>query len=195
MGLKAKLIEKISPIKTEMTEGELFICEYLNDKGITFETQVKIENLKGDSKSYRVADFYLPKYKVYVEYLGQWNKHEEANIRYKEKKQVYITNNIPCVYLYPENLGIIDYVLNNRIKIELKKYKLTIELFKYRIHRLLDDRGDLFFWLFLSVLVLCIADYEVSPEVNLEFILFFASIILFQTYRLIRGYRKYFLDD
>ena len=53
-----------------------------------FETQVKIvRNLKGDSKSYRVADFYLPRYDMYVEFLGQWDVNEDARNRYREKRK------------------------------------------------------------------------------------------------------------
>lgn len=149
----------------------------------------------GDSKAYRIADFYLPKYKIYLEYFGQWNKHEDANIRYKEKKKVYSMNDIPCIYLYPENLGIIEYTLDFRIKTELKKRKMTKELFKHRLDRLLNQKGDLFFWLSLSILLLSIADYKTNPEGNLAYIIACSSIICFQLYRLLTGYNKYFRDN
>lgn len=195
MSLKATIKDKFSPDRDKLSEGEIFICEYLNEKQIKFQTQVKIERLKYDSKAYRIADFYLPNYNIYIEYFGQWDKSEEANLRYRDKKKVYQSNNIPCVYLYPENLGIIEYVLNNRIRVELTKRGMHKQLFRHRFRRLIDDRGDLFFYLFISMLTLSIADYKTQPQSNAWFISFFSGIILFQLYRLFIGYIKYFYND
>ena len=63
------------------SEGEQFIAEFLDYERINFKTEYKLSNLKGDEKSYRKADFYLPNYKVYIEFFGQWNQSEEANQR------------------------------------------------------------------------------------------------------------------
>jgi len=69
----------------KLSEGEEFIREFLYERNITFEAQKELNDLKGDSKSHRVADFYLPKFDVYVEFLGQWNISDEHKNRYKEK--------------------------------------------------------------------------------------------------------------
>lgn len=120
-------MEKIQNIsqfykEKELTEGEEIIMEYFIAEGIKFKANVKIEKLKGDTnKSYREADFYLPEFGLYVEFFGQWNVNEDHKKRYREKKQVYETNDIPCVYLYPENLAMLKYVFNNRARIALKK--------------------------------------------------------------------------
>jgi hypothetical protein len=127
-----------------MTEGEKFISEFLDDKKIKFRKQALIEGLYDDSKCHRVADFYLPKYKIYIEYNGQWNLEPQKE-RYLEKRKAYIKNQIPCVFLYPENLGIITYIFPNRMVYVMKKYKMEKELKKYRwkmfkdsnLHRLL----------------------------------------------------------
>ena len=74
----------------ELTVSEQFIAYFLDDLKIKYNPQVKIEDLKNDTKSYRIADFYLPKYKVYLEYLGQWNNTKEDRDRYKEKMRVYL---------------------------------------------------------------------------------------------------------
>ena len=113
------------------SEGEEFLGDFLFSIGIEFEEQKRIENLKNDSKLYRTADFYLPKYKVYVEFFGLWNNM--GNDDYKQKKEVYRKNNIPCIYLYPENLGIIEYIFDKRLQIVLEKHDLKKELLAYKI--------------------------------------------------------------
>jgi len=111
------------------TEGEIIIEEFLKEDDIKFKPEVKIKNLKGDTIPYRKADFYLPQFKTYIEYLGRWNI-EHNRKKYNEKKRVYKNNNIPCVYIYPDNLGILNFVLKWRLKQELKNYNLKWELFK-----------------------------------------------------------------
>ena len=54
-----------------MSEGEEFISIYLEDSKIEFRQEELTEGLAGDSKSYRKADFYLPRYNIYIEYFGQ----------------------------------------------------------------------------------------------------------------------------
>jgi len=120
--------------KREFSEGELFLQEYFMENEIEFKEEFKTQNLKGDSKSYRVADFYLPEYKVFVEFFGQWN-HEQHKERYLEKKRVYKLNNIPCIYLYPENLGVMDFIFHKRLTVVLRDNNLKWQLFKWRFKR------------------------------------------------------------
>ena len=70
----------------ELTEGEEFVQEFFIDEQIKHLPQKEIRNLKGDSKEFRIADFYLPKYKMFVEFFGQWNVSEQHKLRYREKK-------------------------------------------------------------------------------------------------------------
>lgn len=102
------------------TEGEDFIKEYLNEVGIKYEYQVPIRDLTNDSKGYRVADFYLPKFGVYIEFLGHWNTNAGLRNMYKQKMTVYTQNRIPCVFIYPENLGTLHFTLDRRIIQALK---------------------------------------------------------------------------
>jgi hypothetical protein len=118
-------------MKTEnkISEGEEFIEDFLNDIGIKCIPQSKISNLKGDSKGERIADFFLPKYKIYIEFFGMWNKiGEQKDIEYRAKKAVYKANNIPCVYLYPENLGILPHILDKRIEACFIENRMEAEL-------------------------------------------------------------------
>jgi len=108
--------------KRKETEGEEIIRLFLEDEGIEFKQEAEIPNLRGDFADLRTADFYLLQYKVYVEFFGQWNAGDKHRERYKSKKEVYKNNNVPCVYLYPENLGILKFVFKRRLKAELTKH-------------------------------------------------------------------------
>ena len=75
-----------------ISEGELFLAEYLEDKGFRFKKQIKIEGLKGDSKAYRVADLYLKDYKVYIEFFGMWHVSDENKQKYRENTDIFQKN-------------------------------------------------------------------------------------------------------
>lgn len=175
------------------SEGELFISEYLKFKNISFEREVRLHDLKFDNDyKYRDVDFFLNKYNVYIEFNGRWNNSKEDRVRYRAKKEVYWKNNLPCIYLYPENLGIIDFVFTKRLIEELQKKKLTKELRIFQLKRFIDDRGSLFLWLFLS-LFLYNADF--SWEEDSTTLSIFIIVFGYQIYRLIQGVYKFFIKN
>ncbi len=149
------------------SEGEEIIKEFLEENNIKFEREAKIKNLKYDYTAYRVADFYLPQYKVYIEFLGQWN-HPEHKSRYKQKMTVYHKNNIPCVYFYPDNLGILNFVFRSRLKGTLKKHRLTFQLFRYNMHLWFED--SLGFILIIGALIYFIEDIKSRIVFSLIFL-------------------------
>lgn len=117
----------------ESSEGERIIEFYLEDQNIKYESEKEIRSLKNDSKGYRIADFYLPKFKVYLEFLGRWNV-DGSREQYKEKMNVYKENNISCIYIYPENLGALDMIFRMRLEKELEeKPELKWQLFLFRL--------------------------------------------------------------
>ncbi len=64
-----------SKIKTK-SEGEEFLSQFFKANGIKaiYEDQKNYpKNLFGDSKKYRKPDFYLSRYKIFVEFNGRWN--------------------------------------------------------------------------------------------------------------------------
>jgi len=126
-------MEELKEIKPDSlaSEGEEYIYDYLSNK-FTFSWQKETKPLKNDSKSYRKADFYLEKYGLYVEFFGYWNVSEEAKEGYREKKRVYDANNLPCVYIYPENLGILPFLFKRRAIEALRKNGKLKKLKKYR---------------------------------------------------------------
>ena len=111
------------------SDGEELIKEFLEETDIKFKREQKIADLKGDFKPYRTADFYLPEYKVYVEFFGLWNI-EKSRKDYQKKREIYEKNKIPCIYIYPDNLGILNFIFKRRLKKVLKKYDMKWQLFK-----------------------------------------------------------------
>jgi hypothetical protein len=116
----------------KLTEGEAMIGDILFHLNIKFEEQKEIHGLKNDSKSFRIADFYLPKFEVYLEFLGKWDS-PEGKEEYKHKMAVYKSNNIPCIYIYPENLGAFPWIFAERLRAELLRYKKDRLLWKFEI--------------------------------------------------------------
>lgn len=114
----------------ERTAGEDLIADFLEEKGIQFKRYPELPKLNDDTKGFRKPDFYLPEYKVYVEFLGQWDNPEHQK-RYRQKMAVYYKNKIPCVYLWPDNLGTLDWMLKRRLRETLLKYNKRWTLFKY----------------------------------------------------------------
>ena len=177
----------------EPSEGELFISEYLKAMDISFKREVRLNNLKFDDNfKYRDADFFLKKYGVYIEFNGRWNNSKEDRVRYRAKKEVYRKNNLPCIYLYPENLGIIDFVFTKRLIVELKKKSLIKQLRLFQLKRFWDDRGGLFLWIGLS---LWVYNGDFNWKENSTELLTCISIILIQIYRLINGIYKFFVKN
>jgi hypothetical protein len=177
----------------EPSEGELFISEYLKFKNISFEREVRLNNLKYDDDfKYRDADFFLKKYGVYIEFNGMWNNTKEDRVRYRVKKEVYRKNILPCIYLYPENLGIIDFVFTKRLIVEFKKRSMNKQLRLFQLKRFIDDRGSLFLWLFLSVLVY---NGNFNWQENNTTLLACIVVFFYQIIRLIKGIYQFFIKN
>ncbi len=117
---------------TANTEGEICIKEFLTEIGMKYQQQEVIRGLPFDNKTYRVADFYLIKYQIYVEFLGNWNTNEIFRQEYKDKMESYKKNRIPCIYLYPENLGCLEFILDYRLMETLKEHQKDTELKYYQ---------------------------------------------------------------
>jgi hypothetical protein len=171
----------------ELTEGELVVEQYLIDEGIKYEVQKEIRGLKGDyDRKKRRADFYLNKFDIYVEFLGKWNSGEQFRNEYKEKMRIYATNNIACVYLWPENLGFIKQALNYRIEKELRvknKRKQLVRFKQYQVDSELN-KYIMVFVLLASFLFLWITrtnntDWMVGVRTSILFLLSVVALILF----------------
>lgn len=120
---------------------EMYIRSYLEGMGIKYKAEHKIENLFGDEKSYRKADFYLPKFKIYVEYFGMYNSTKAIRSEYDKKAKVYINNSIPTIFLYPHELGFLDYAFHTKMLklLRTKKFRNNFIMFKYKLSRYLAE--------------------------------------------------------
>ncbi|MBI2541503.1 hypothetical protein HYV80_02235 [Candidatus Woesearchaeota archaeon] len=88
----------------EETPAERAVKAELKHLKLKFEQEKKIYGLKADTKQFRVADFYLPKYDICIEVLGNWNTSREHRQRYEEKMRVYKLNNQKFIAIYPYQL-------------------------------------------------------------------------------------------
>lgn len=177
--------------KNPPSEGEIYIKEFFRRYKIKAITEFKTEKLKGDKKAFRVIDFYLPEYKIFVEFFGQWDSGEN-NERYLEKKDIYKANKMPCVYLYKENLGFLPFAFDRRIQKVLETNEMFSKLKKYRWFKFY--KATIYRWFFSGLLIglLAITDYTINKELNLQFILFFSSILVYQLFKICITYWKIF---
>jgi hypothetical protein len=89
--------------------GEKLIEAVLDKHKIRYDRRKKMK-LKKDTKNYRIPDFYLPDYKLVIEFFGSWlvpeNKkfEERERKRFMEKVGAYHQSHIHTLYLYPTQL-------------------------------------------------------------------------------------------
>ena len=175
------------------SEGEIYLEEFFSIVGIKCEPQYKIFNLKNDSKQFRIADFYLPEHKVFVEFFGLWNNY--GNEEYLHKKEVYRQNKIPCIYIYPENLGIIEFTFDKRIQMVLEKHNLKKELRSYKFFKFKKspELRDRLGYLGIAVAILLYTSFS-KNLIRKEYLLIgvVAAIIVYQIYWLFQLYLDIF---
>ena len=185
--LKCYNKEKTQTKEFVPSEGELYLAEYFKMLDIKYKEQVPIVGLINDTKKYRLADFYLEEYNVYVEYNGFWQENKD---HYKEKISAYSKNKIPCVYLYPENLGVLDFVFDRRIQQTFIENKMDKELKKYHWYKYRKGEINRFYGILAAiafgmwVLVADRSNYFIS--VGLLF------VAVYQGYRLFNAYKNIF---
>lgn len=178
--------EFLLPSESElMSEGEEIICDFLEQEGIKYEQEVELSQLRDDSKQFRRADFYLPKYGLYIEFLGRWNKNQDERERYREKMRVYGRNGLPCVYLFPENLGTLKHIFRRRAAEALQRAGMERALFRLNLKFWWDDH-HLEFW-FTAGLI-----YLVWSLADLTDRLVCGALLLWAVFYLWREWRRYF---
>jgi len=175
-------------MKHTPSEGEVFLAEYFRGEGISFTTEKEIVGLTADSKKYRKADFYLDKFNLYVEFYGRWNNSKEDRERYREKKKVYYGNNVPCVFIYPENLGIIEFSFPRRAIKAFKDHNMSQELLKFRLKYLwLYKQGNILF-LVLTLFILIFGEFTWKEDTVISIVL--VIIPLYQIYNIQDWYKR-----
>src|SRR3989344_7583189 len=126
--------------KNQESAGEDLIADFLEESSIKFKRYYKLPILEGDDKAFREADFYLPEYKVYIEFLGKWNDPEHQR-EYRKKMAIYDKNGIHCAYIFPDNLGTLDWMLRRRLRETFLKYNKKFTLLKYEYENYTQEYG------------------------------------------------------
>ena len=172
------------------TEGERYIKEFFREAGIKYKMQVPIKNLSHDNKAHRVADFYLEKYDVYVEFFGNWNTNEEHKEIYRAKKNAYKINHIPCIYIYPENLGYIEFAFDSRIIETLKNHHKEQELSRYKWWKFYRSADANIWGVTLSIIAYVIWDLaKIDGKAVIPF------IFIYNSYQLVRIWHLIYVKD
>ena len=98
------------------SKGEKKIANFIFENKIksSYENKTLIFEKEGQVC---IPDFYLPKYKTYIEfyggYPGAWKKKVMKNKLYKKYK-------IPCIFITTAELRDLNYYLNRELKLFLK---------------------------------------------------------------------------
>lgn len=183
------------------TSEEMFIRNYLEVQGITYKAEYKLENLYGDEKSFRKVDFYLPKFKIYVEYFGMYNSTKTVRNEYDKKAKVYIKNSIPTIFLYPHELGFLDYAFHTKMLKLLRKEKFKDNhiMFRYKLSRYLTDGKGYLFLLFLFSLYLALVfmfkNIGITEEANTWLFGGFVGASAMMFHRFLINFIGYFFKD
>lgn len=148
------------------TPKELYLEWFFEDSNIKFVRQVKKEGLKGDSKSFRVVDYYLPKLDVYVEYLGMWHQGENHKKDIREKINVYLKNRLPTVFIYPEEIGSLEWTFHYKL-VKLLSHKSFLKshkgkLIKFRLSSFLSENFSRFFLVIFLFFVSFMILYDIG---------------------------------
>jgi hypothetical protein len=94
------------------SKGEQQIANFLFDNKIRSQYESKTLIFKKEGMIC-IPDFYLPKFKIYIEFYGgfpkAWKKKVMKNRLYKKYK-------IPCIFITPAELRNLDYSLIKQLK-------------------------------------------------------------------------------
>jgi hypothetical protein len=181
--------------------GSDFVEDYFKRKGIKYNMKVNLGKLNDDPDyKYREADFYLPKYDVYVEFEGRWNTSKEDRERYKIKQEVYKKNKISFVAIYPDNLGILDFYFPKMLQKTLVYSKKKRELNRYRL-KLFKERtlGNIILFILFSLFITL---GDLTWEKDNVLVCLLSTGIIYQIYiilkfyfRIFRGYDFHYDDN
>lgn len=180
---------------------ELYIQNYLEDIGISYKREYPLFKLKGDDKSFRKADFYLPRFGIYIEYFGLYNSTKARRAEYDKKVDIYLRNGLPTVFLYPHELGFLDYAFHNKaLKIlKLPKFHSKRRILKYKFVRYWAYGGvHLLFVAFVSFflsVVFLFKDTGLTEDVNTWLYALFFGVFFVSLGHFFIDFYKYFVRN
>lgn len=187
--------------KIKSSNEELYVKDYLDKMGFAYVQEFHVSKLIGDEKSHRRVDFYLENLGIYVEYFGMYNSTKQIRDNYDEKVKVYIKNGLPSIFLYPHELGFLDYAFHTKMLhlLRLNKFKNKMILFRYKFTRYFKlGKGYLFFssifWIYIFVVFLL---KESGFNEGMEALMIIVSLIisLYFSFRFLINLIDYFFND
>lgn len=191
--------EEVKGVKS--SNEELYILHYLDKMGFHYIQEYHVSKLVGDDKSHRRVDFYLDRLGIYVEYFGMYNTTKKIRDNYDEKVKIYIKNGLPTIFLYPHELGFLDYAFHTKMLhlLRMEKFKSSSTLFNYKFTRYLAlGKGYLFFsFLFWVYMLFVFFSKESGFNEGMEALMFILSFVI-SGYYLLRfslNVHDYFIKD
>lgn len=109
----------------DMTESEHVVADFMAKNGMwwQYEQPVFVRDDKGRPRVW-TPDFFIPRLGLYVEVIG----NNEAT--YDFRREVYRLNNICIIFIYPNQTGWEDYLLNELIAIHKDRELLINRLYR-----------------------------------------------------------------
>ena len=95
-------------------KGEHKIVRFFESNDIRYLYREKKIDLPKDTQQYLLLDFYLPDYKVYVNFLSGWEDPKQRP-RLLGRIDRCTKYSIPCVFIYPKDLEHLSAVLHKKL--------------------------------------------------------------------------------
>jgi len=146
-----------------------YIANFLKEQKIKFKQEIPMVDIPS-LKKYRKIDFYLPNLKVYIEYFGLYNKNKQKREEYDLKADEYIRNGIPTIFIYPHELGFLDYAFHTKMirLLKVRKFNLKKQLPKYLLVRLLNkSRRSNLGWFVITGYFFITFNFVIDLEVSI----------------------------
>lgn len=95
-------------------KGEHKIVRFFEGQDIKYLYREKKIDLSKDAQQYILLDFYLPDFKLYVDFLSGWEDPKQRP-RLLGRIDRCTRHGIPCVFVYPKDLDHLDAVLPKKL--------------------------------------------------------------------------------
>jgi hypothetical protein len=157
------------------SDGERAVRVALDHLGIKYEQEKEITFLKGDYHGVRRADFFLPYYNIYLEYLGGWDKKNTSERikeqkRYTDKMESYKLNKLKVIYIYPKELN----YLTSAIRRGLEKLGNKVEPLPFY-------KNNLTLSVITAAIIFLVLSFLVSKFYIILFILSIVTLFVFNS--------------
>lgn len=135
------------------TDGEEVVKYFLDEEGFNYKHQYELL-LDGDTSTHRRADFFLPRYSTVVEFYGKWNSDNKSDMleyrkRSKLKMSLYSKNKYPVVNIWPDNLGVLNFLFYKRLEDQLRYHNKKGKIVMLRLKKIIAK--ERYLWVIVSM--------------------------------------------